>query len=76
VTKIPNLPYRAVVKAFQRAGFVVIRQRGSHIRLRKHSKEEVINITIPAHTSIKKSTLSKILKDAGLTFEEFKEFLS
>ncbi len=75
MTEVPSLSYRKVINAFQRAGFIVLRQRGSHIRLQKRTKNEVIKITIPAHNPIKKSTLAKIIKDAGLTAEEFKELV-
>ena len=67
--------YRKVVNALQHSGFVVVRQRGSHIRLQKRTKEKVIRLTVPAHTSIKKATLGRIIKDAGLSQEEFKELL-
>ncbi|MBI5125493.1 MAG: type II toxin-antitoxin system HicA family toxin [Planctomycetes bacterium] len=72
---VPNLPYTQVVKALQRAGFVVVRQRGSHIRLQKRTPKELIKITVPAHKPIKKSTLSKIIKEAGLTVEGFRELI-
>jgi predicted RNA binding protein YcfA (HicA-like mRNA interferase family) len=75
VKGISGLSYRKVVNALQRAGFVVVRQRGSHIRLQKRTKERVFKLTVPAHTSIKKATLNRILKDAGLSIEEFKELL-
>lgn len=75
MTDIPSLSYRKVVNALQRAGFVVVRQRGSHIRLQKRTKERVFKLTVPAHTPIKKSTLARILKDASLSIEEFKELL-
>jgi predicted RNA binding protein YcfA (HicA-like mRNA interferase family) len=75
LTEIPSLSYRKVINALQRAGFVVIRQRGSHIRLQKRTREWVIKITVPAHIPIKKTTLAKILKDANLSLEEFKELL-
>lgn len=71
MTALPSLSCRKAVNAFQRAGFVVIRQRGSHIRLQKRSGDKVIKITVPAHTPIKKSTLARIIKDANLTVEEF-----
>jgi predicted RNA binding protein YcfA (HicA-like mRNA interferase family) len=64
-----------VIKALQRAGFVVIRQRGSHLRLQKRTRERVIKITVPAHTPIKKTTLARVIKDANLSLEEFKELL-
>jgi len=75
VTEITSLSYRKVINALQRAGFVVVRQKGSHIRLQKRTKEKVIKLTVPAHTTIKKTTLNRIIKDAGLSVEEFKGLL-
>ncbi|MFW6105656.1 MAG: type II toxin-antitoxin system HicA family toxin [Chloroflexota bacterium] len=54
MTEIPSLPYRKVINALQRAGFVVIRQRGSHIRLQKRTRERVTKITVPAHPLLRK----------------------
>jgi predicted RNA binding protein YcfA (HicA-like mRNA interferase family) len=71
VTALPSLSYRKAVNAFQHAGFVVIRQRGSHIRLQKQSGDKVIKITVPAYTPIKKSTPARIIKDVNLTVEKF-----
>jgi predicted RNA binding protein YcfA (HicA-like mRNA interferase family) len=76
VTELSGLSYRLVISALKRAGFVVVRQRGSHIRLHKRTRDKVIKVTVPAHASIKKGTLIRIIKDAGLTIEEFKELLS
>ncbi len=73
--KVPSISYLKVIKALQRTGFNVVRQKGSHIRLQKRVKEEVIKITVPAHKPIKRSTLSHIIKSAGLTAEEFLELL-
>lgn len=75
MTDIPSLSYRKAVNALQRAGFVVVRQRGSHIRLQKRTKERILKITVPAHNPIKKTTLAKILKDAALSIEEFNELV-
>ena len=73
--KLPVISGREAVKALERAGFIVIQQRGSHIRLKKTTKEEVIKLTIPLHRTLKRGTLSRIIKDAGLTVEEFVELL-
>ncbi|MFZ2445629.1 MAG: type II toxin-antitoxin system HicA family toxin [Syntrophobacteraceae bacterium] len=67
--------YEKVVKALQRDGWAVIRQRGSHIRLHKHTRKEVLKLTIPAHSPIKRSTLAHILKQARLSKEEFESLL-
>jgi predicted RNA binding protein YcfA (HicA-like mRNA interferase family) len=75
MTKVPNLPYDKVIKALQRAGWIVVRQKGSHIRLQKHTSTETLKIIVPAHRPIKKSTLSHILKQAKISVDEFTELL-
>jgi predicted RNA binding protein YcfA (HicA-like mRNA interferase family) len=59
------------VRALQRVGFVVMRQRGSHIRLAKGT----LNVTVPAHGNIAPGTLQSILRQAGITVEAFCEAL-
>lgn len=71
MTKVPSLPYIKIIKALQRNGWVVVRQRGSHIRLQKNIPGEVLKITVPAHTPVKRSTLSHILKQARIKLEDF-----
>jgi len=71
MTKTPSVGYDQVIKAIQREGWVVVCQKGSHIRLQKHTRTEVLKLTVPAHRSIKRSTLAHILKQARLTVEEF-----
>ena len=75
MTKVPSLDYQKVIHALQRAGFLVVRQKGSHIRLQKRSGNEVIKLTVPAHKHIKRSTLSHIIKYADLTIDEFLKLL-
>ncbi len=75
MTKIPSLPYDQIIRALQRSGWVVVRQKGSHIRLQKHTSTETLKLTVPAHRPIKRSTLSHILKQAKLTVEEFDKLL-
>ncbi len=75
MNKVPSLNYNALIKALKRDGWVVVRQRGSHIRLQKHTGEEVLKLTIPAHRPIKRSTLSHILKQAHLSVEELAELV-
>lgn len=71
MTKTPSLGYEKVIKALQRDGWVIVRQKGSHIRLQKNAGNEVFKLTVPAHRPIKRSTLSHILKQAGMTTDEF-----
>jgi predicted RNA binding protein YcfA (HicA-like mRNA interferase family) len=71
MNKIPSLAYDRIVRVLQRDGWVVVRQRGSHIRLQKNAASETLKLTIPAHRPVKRSTLSHILKQARLTVDEF-----
>jgi predicted RNA binding protein YcfA (HicA-like mRNA interferase family) len=71
--KVPSLSYPEIVAALQRDGWVVVRQKGSHIRLQKRLERETLKLTVPAHRPVKRSTLSHILKDARLTVERFVE---
>ena len=75
MTKVPSLNYSQVVQALRRDGWVVVRQRGSHIRLQKHLPNETLKLVVPAHRPIKRSTLSHVLKQARLTVEEFERLL-
>lgn len=75
MTKVPSVSYQEVVHALQRNGWVVVRQKGSHIRLQKHTSTETLKLTIPAHRPIKRSTLSHILKYANLSVEVFLDLL-
>ena len=71
MSKVPSLNYDRVVKALERSGFAVIRQKGSHIRMEKRYENEIIKITVPAHKPVKRSTLSHILKQAKMNAEDF-----
>jgi predicted RNA binding protein YcfA (HicA-like mRNA interferase family) len=73
--KVPSLNYPQLVKALQRDGWVVVRQKGSHIRLHKRVGDEVLKIIVPAHKPIKRSTLAHILKQGRLELERLLELL-
>ena len=73
--KVPSLNYGVVIKALKRDGWVVVRQRGSHIRLQKHTGDEVLKLTVPAHKPIKRSTLSRIIKQARIGLRRFLELV-
>jgi predicted RNA binding protein YcfA (HicA-like mRNA interferase family) len=75
MTIIPSLPYDQVIRTLQRDGWIVVRQKGSHIRLQKHTSTETLKLTIPVHRPIKRTTLAHILKQARLTVEEFDRLL-
>ena len=46
---IPSLNYDKVIRPLQRDGWVIVQQRGLHIRLQKHIENETLKIIVPAH---------------------------
>jgi len=72
---LPILSGKKVVKALTNAGFIVVRRRGSHIRLSKPIEHGTIKLTVPDHKALKRRTLIRIIKASGLTMEEFKDLL-
>lgn len=73
MSRLPTVSGEQVVRALQRAGFEIRGQRGSHVKLRKGE----VTVVIPVHSSrdIRRGTLRGILRDAGLTIEEFVRLL-
>lgn len=68
--KVPGINHQRAIKAFQKAGFWIARQ-GKHITMTDGERI----ITIPRANPINGFTMAGIIKDAGLTIEEFKKFL-
>ena len=75
MSKVPSLAYTEIIRALQRDGWLVVRQRGSHMRLQKRLPDEVLKLTIPAHRPVKRTTLAHIIKQARLTVDEFLDLL-
>ena len=70
MTKLPRgMSGREVVKALQRAGFYVKRQKGSHIVLRRDNP--FAQVVVPDHKSIDTGTLASIIDGADLSVEGF-----
>jgi predicted RNA binding protein YcfA (HicA-like mRNA interferase family) len=66
----PSLPHVSgaeTVRVLERLGFTVVRQKGSHVMLRRGAA----GCVVPLHRELKTGTLSGVLKQAGVTAEEF-----
>jgi predicted RNA binding protein YcfA (HicA-like mRNA interferase family) len=74
VSRLPRVSGREVVRAFARIGYEVDRQRGSHVVLR-HRDPPHRRLVVPDHREIAKGTLRKLIREAGLTTEEFSELV-
>jgi predicted RNA binding protein YcfA (HicA-like mRNA interferase family) len=75
LSKLPVISGGDCVKALQKAGFEVVRERGSHIILRRNEPEPARTVPVPNHRELKQGTLRGIIRLAGLTPEEFIELL-
>lgn len=75
---MPSLPVisgRECCAALTGAGFVQVRQTGSHIMMQKSLPGMTITVPVPDHRTLKKGTLRGIIRQAGLTVEEFVDLL-
>lgn len=72
---LPAVRPRLAIRALERAGFLVHHITGSHYIL-KHSKKPGLRVTVPFHNrDLKRGTLQSIVKQAGLTNEDFLKLL-
>ncbi|CAG0966674.1 hypothetical protein ARNL5_01336 [Anaerolineae bacterium] len=76
MSELPSVNPEACIKALQRAGFYVARQKGSHVQMRRDSPPPARTVPVPvSRKPLPRGTLRAILKLAGLTVEEFLELL-
>ena len=73
--KLPLLSGRDVIKILKKIGFEEKRQKGSHIILVKEIANSKKAVVVPNHKEIDKGTLLEIIRQAGLTREEFLKLL-
>jgi predicted RNA binding protein YcfA (HicA-like mRNA interferase family) len=74
VAKIPNLTGAELIAALKKIGFHIMRQKGSHVRM-KHEDDRVVSIPVHAQKLIGKGLLLKILRDADITKEQLIDLL-
>ena len=70
---LPLLRPRDAVRAFERFGWEVVRQRGSHLILTKPGAH--VTLSIPDHPQVARGTLRALIAKAGLSVEDFLEKL-
>jgi predicted RNA binding protein YcfA (HicA-like mRNA interferase family) len=68
-SRLPLLSGREAVKVFAKAGWLVFHQKGSHIILYKANSERTLSI--PDHKEIDRGLLRKLVRQAGMSVEEF-----
>ena len=71
--RLPVVSGAQLVKALTRVGWVSVRQRGSHVRL-KHP-DRAVSLVVPLHRELKRGTLAGILRDAGVDRGDLRRLL-
>lgn len=69
----PVVSGERLVKALAKDGWAVVRQRGSHVRLKKSGRKSAL--VVPLHKEIRKGTLGGILRDADLSADDLRRLL-
>ena len=68
---LPRISGAQAIRALEKLGFIIVRQRGSHVVLRRGA----IGCVVPNHRELKTGTLAGVLKQAGVSVEQFTETL-
>ena len=71
MSKLPILSGLQIIKRLKKNGFIVIRQKGSHVILKKIIEDEEIGCVVPLHKELAIGTLKGILRQAKISPEEF-----
>lgn len=73
--KLPVLSGDDLVRILEKIGYVQVRQKGSHVRLRHSADPQRKPLTIPRHKTLKRGLLHRLLRDARITDEQLSAFL-
>ncbi|MBI2523623.1 type II toxin-antitoxin system HicA family toxin [Candidatus Peregrinibacteria bacterium] len=71
MTKLPVVSGREAIRRFEKLGYVVVRQRGSHVRLHHADGSLHRPITIPDHPTLGRGLFRRLLRDAHVSIAEF-----
>ncbi|MBP0020315.1 MAG: type II toxin-antitoxin system HicA family toxin [Cyanobacteria bacterium SBLK] len=69
MSKLPTVSGQECIKALAKIGFIVVRQKGSHVTLVRDDPKS--QVTVPNHKTLAKGTLRAILRHIELTVDEF-----
>lgn len=69
--RLPALSAREVCRILKKHGFAIVRQKGSHIILRKELADRGITVPVPNHSEIARGTLKSIIDQSEIPKSEF-----
>ena len=71
MTHLPEITGRKLIKILKRIDWMVKSQKGSHVKMTKEGCRHFLIVPVHSRKTIPKGTLLSIIKDAGLTVDEF-----
>ncbi len=74
MAKLPDLASKELIAVLEEIGFQIMRQKGSHVRM-KHNDGRVVTVPVHSGKTLGKGLLLKILRDADLTKEQLIDLL-
>ena len=75
MSRLPDVSGEELIKARQKAGFVILCQKGSHVSMEKVDSTGAWRTIVPMHREIARGTLHDILKQTGLKRDELRKLL-
>lgn len=76
MSKLPQVSGKDTIRALNKIGFEIVRQKGSHVKLSRIVNNQRQIVTVPMHKVLKKGTLRNgILKPIGVSVEDFVKLL-
>ncbi len=73
--KLPVISGDDLVKVLEKFGYEVVRQKGSHVRLRHSTELQRKPLTVPRHKTLRRGLLHRLLRDAKITEEQLSSIL-
>ena len=72
---MPNVYFaKNILKILHKAGFEIVSQKGSHIKLKGISHGKLMTVIVPNHKEVAKGTFGSILRQADMTTAEFESY--
>lgn len=72
MTPVPTIDPDSCIKALQKVGFEIVRQKGSHVQMRRNTPQPARTVPVPiSKKPLPRGTLRSIIRQSGLSVEEF-----
>ena len=73
MAKLPVLSGREIMKILSQKGFSTVSRKGSHVKMKKATPDKVFIAIVPDHKEVPIGTLKSIIRQAGMSEEEFRK---